>query len=623
MTMAKSYKDKEDKEKAATKDTGHAHGAPATPPLPPEVEEKLKAIKGKIDKFQKEILEKFDKYVMGIGLLPPPQEQPGQPLKPEQKDQVHLLILIDDSDTSKMTKLELKDKLTQVIEQTAKDVDKNLVPNVIILSELWQSCYDAKYDLVQMIALAAPVFDRGMLSAIKISEVHRSMVIKKFERYIVTYVLAGSLVQGKATPESDIDVFVVIDDTDVKKMTRGELKDKLRSIIIGMGFDAGQLTGVQNKINIQVYILTDFWDMMREANPIAFTFLRDGIPLYDRGIFMPWKQLLKLGKIKPSAEAIDIYMSTGEQGLDRAKLKLKDIGMEDVFWAILTPSQAALMLYGLPPPTPKETPEVLRDVFVKREKLLTEADIKILENTIKLRKDLEHGTKKEMTGVEVDELVQNGDKYLKRIKKLFGEIEAIVEKDAIVHLYDAVVTAMRDALQLAGERDVPEDKLLARFEAALVKAGRLPNSIVKLLHRVFDTKKLYDKDKLGRAELDEMRKAGTDVVRQILEFVQRTRGRELERARVRVKYGSKFAEVTLLERDAYIVHDLDADVKRISIAPIAADGSFGTLEETSVEAYEHAMAKAVIPPRVFIKEKLFECLRDVFGPQVEIMVSGN
>ena len=76
------------------------------------------------------------------------------------------------------------------------------------------------------------------------------MVLKKFEKYIVSYVLAGSLVQGRATKTSDIDVWVVIDDTDVKRMTRAELKDKLRAIIIGMGIEAGDLTGIQNKLNI-------------------------------------------------------------------------------------------------------------------------------------------------------------------------------------------------------------------------------------------------------------------------------------------------------------------------------------------------------------------------------------
>ena len=43
------------------------------------------------------------------------------------------------------------------------------------------------------------------------------MVLKKFERYILSYVLAGSLTQGIATATSDIDVWIVIDDTDGSK----------------------------------------------------------------------------------------------------------------------------------------------------------------------------------------------------------------------------------------------------------------------------------------------------------------------------------------------------------------------------------------------------------------------
>ena len=69
--------------------------------------------------------------------------------------------------------------------------------------------------MLRLIAYSAPFYDKGMLAAIKISEMHKEMVMKKFERYIVSYVLAGSLIQGKATSKSDIDVFIVVDDTDV------------------------------------------------------------------------------------------------------------------------------------------------------------------------------------------------------------------------------------------------------------------------------------------------------------------------------------------------------------------------------------------------------------------------
>ena len=336
---------------------------------------------------------------------------------------------------------------------------------------------------------------------------------------------------------------------------------------------------------------------------------------------MPWKQLLKMGKIKPSTEAIDIYMSSGEQGLDRVKLKLRDIGMEDVFWSLLTPSQAALMLYGLPPPTPKETPDVLREVFIKREKLLTEADVKILEDTIKVRKELEHGTRKEISGKEVDELLENADKYLKRIKRLFAQIETIVEKETLVHLYDGVIAAVRDALRLAGEREVHEDHLLETFEKRLIKTGKLPHALVKPLHNLTEAKQAYDKGKLSKTEVEEARKAAVELLRNIIEFVQRSRGRELERAKVRVKYGNKFAELVLLEGDAFIVHDLDEEPKRISKAKLLPDGSLGSLADSNAEEYEKALANAVIPPRVFVREKLFERLKAIFGRDVEVLVN--
>ncbi len=337
-----------------TKKTTPKKTLPATQPLDPknlpeETKKKLQEIKEKLDKFKDQVLKKFDKYIMGITLLPPPKPKEGE--KPDTKT-ISVLILIDDSDSKKMSKLELKKKLSDIIYTIGQDIDKNIKSQPILLSEVWQSCYDCKYDILKLIAMGAPFYDTGMLAAIKIAEVHKSMVLKKFEKYIVSYVLAGSLTQGRATKDSDIDVWIVIDDTDVKKMTRAELKDKLRAIILGMGFEAGNITGIKNKINIQVYILTDFWDNLKEANPIIFTLLRDGVPFYDRGMFLPWKQLLKMGKIKPSAEAIDMFMNSGDNMLKRIKSTLKAMAMEDTYYALLTPSQAALMLYGVPPPSP-------------------------------------------------------------------------------------------------------------------------------------------------------------------------------------------------------------------------------------------------------------------------------
>ena len=603
--------------------------------LPTDVQEKLKTIKVKLEKFQKRVLEKFDKYIVGIALMPPPkpeelqqlqqmqspQAQPLPEAKPEDKDRIHVLVLVDDSDSRTMSKLELKDKLTAIVASIGTEVDPNITPQTLILSELWQNCFDGKYELLQLIALSAPIHDTGMLQAIKIAEVHKTMVLKKFEKYIVSYVLAGSLVQGKATPTSDIDVWIVIDDTDVKKMTRAELKDKLRAIIIGMGIEAGELTGIKNKINIQVYILTDFWDSLKEANPVIFTLLRDGVPFFDRGIFMPWKHLLKMGKIKPSAEAIDIFMGSGEQVIRRVQLKLNEIGMEDVYYALLTPSQAALMLYGVAPPSPKETGQLMRDIFVHKEKLLEEKFVKILERSVEIRKAIEHGEKKELTGKEIDELMGDGDKYLKRVKRLFTQIERIRDEKEMLNTYDTITTVIRDVLRLEGVEKIKDNEILDIVEDKLVSEGKMPSKFYRTIQELMKAKKDYDEKKLSKVEVEKMHQEAGALIKFLVEYMQRKRGREIERLKIRVKYGSKFGEVILLGSEAFIVHDIDNEDKEMSKAKINDDGSLGVLEKSSLEEMEKALAKMENPQRTSIKEPIFEDLRNIFGKGVEILMN--
>ena len=586
--------------------------------LPKDAQQKIKKLKGKLDKFQKEVMKKFDEYIVGISLLPPPRPKEGEKVD---ENIIHVLVLVDDTESTKMSKQELKDKLGAIIDKMAKDADKNIATNTVILSELWQSCYDGKYDLLQLISMGAPIYDTGMLQAIKIAEIHKSMILKKFEKYIISYVLAGSLVQGKATKTSDIDVWIVIDDTDVKKMTRAELKDKLRAIIIGMGIEAGELTGIKNRLNIQVYILTDFWDSLKEANPVIFTLLRDGVPFYDRGIFMPWKQLLKMGKIKPSAEAIDMFMGSGEQMLERVHGKIKDIGMEDTFWAILTPSQAALMLYGVAPPTPRETPELMRELFVKKEKLLEDKFVQILERNIQVRKDIEHGTKKALTGSELDTLLKDAEEYLKRVNKLFKEIQKKREVDDMLNVYETIVTIIRDVLRLEGVERADDKEIVNIFRRELVHTGRIPERFLRMLGEMMKAKEDYDKGKLTKQGVEKVKKDSQGFIKFLVEYMQRKRGRELERTKIRVKHGNRYGEVLLLEDTAFIIHDIDHEEKEISKAKINADGSLATTHKSSLEDMEKHLAKIEIPPKVFIKEPIFEDLKNIFGKDVEVLIN--
>ena len=591
------------------------------PETPDEMKQKFEEVKKKIDSFKDHALAKFDKYILGISLLPPEKQQfepgnpsaPGQaPEPPKPSNDLNILVLVDDSDSEKMSKFELREKLFTILDKIAQDIDKNLKPEVMILTELRESLYDAKYEILRLIGMSAPIYDpKDLLAALRISEVHKSMVIKKFEKYVVSYVAVGSMFRGDAK-SNDIDVAVIIDDTDVKKMSRAELRDKLGAIIRSMGYEASAITGVKKIFHIQVYILTDYWESIKEANPVIFTFLRDGVPLYDRGTFMPWKLLLEQGRIRPSPEAIDLFMDMGKRLVDRAKGRMVGIVAEDIYYAALNPSQAALMLYGIPPPTPKETVKLLEDIFVKKEKLLEMKYVNTLERIRKCYKDIEHGNIKDITGKEIDTLLKDTEDYLKRIDTLFKQIEKKAGKKAVDEFYSSFKKDVEDILAL--EKLTSSGQLDKDFKS-LVRMNIVPKTFEKNIETVMNLKR----KQLTRFEQNKIIRENTFLIRILVEHIQRKKALELERARIRVKYGEKFADVYLLDKVAYLVEEQDNE-KRINKALITKEGGLEKIQESNLNELETALTAVQIPQKVFIKEKIFEDLRKLYGNDIEIAV---
>jgi hypothetical protein len=106
-----------------------------------DAKKKLTELKDKLDGFQKKVLDKFSDYVLGISLLPPPKPEVDPETGKEQpidKNKIYLLVLVDDSDSKKMSKEELKEKLSTIIHTMAEEVDKRLAIETLLLTELWQ-----------------------------------------------------------------------------------------------------------------------------------------------------------------------------------------------------------------------------------------------------------------------------------------------------------------------------------------------------------------------------------------------------------------------------------------------------------------------------------------------------
>ena len=195
------------------------------------------------------------------------------------------------------------------------------------------------------------------------------------------------------------------------------------------------------------------------------------------------------------------------------------------------------------------------------------------------------------------------------------------DEDSVAQIYESVVTIIRDILRLEGVERVKDADIVDLFEHEVVERGVIPQKFLRMLKEIEKAKQDYDAKKITKTYVDNVRKASSEFVKFMIEHLQRKRGRELERAKIRVKHGNRYGEVILLDDVAFIIHDIDHEEKEISKAKINPNGSLGTPEATTMEELEKHLVKVEIPGKVFIKEPMFEDLKNIFGKDVEILVN--
>ena len=529
-----------------------------------KTKKELEKTKKELEKLKIFIIKKYP-ITQAIGILPPQsiknfvEEEIGEDMPQEElqkiQKKVHLYVIIPEDKFKEIPKI--KKEIVSEIDRTKQNVWVYIKTPV----DIWEACLDSKFDLVAAIGMSFPLHDRGILSSLRVAEIHKSLVLQKFDKYVVSYVIAGSLVRGDVTKESDVDSFIIINDTDVKRMPRLELKERLKGMIYQYVAEATALAGVKkNVLNVQIYLLTDFWESVKDAHPVMFTFIRDGVPLYDKGTFLPWKALLKMGRLKPSPEAIDMFMSMGDKTVKRAKATLLDILVHDIYWGVITPSQALLMLYGLPPPTPKQTPGEMKKIFFDKEKMLEKKYLNILEKIVGIYKDFEHEKIKEIKGAELDKLLRDTEDYLKRLKELRKQIEKRSQEKTIEQI-DKDIFGLLEAI--LGKKS--QATTVSEFEG-LVKKGKFTQQHLKILKDVIKAKSEFKKGKLDAHKVDNARKNASILINDLIDYSQRSDLVSLEKGRMRLRYKKAGKDMTaeLLHCNGASFLFIEGDVKKIT-----------------------------------------------------------
>lgn len=310
---------------------------------------------------------------------------------------------------------------------------------------------------------------------------------KKYGDMIKCVVVMGSVAREEFKPKSDIDVFVVIDDT-VEGMTN-ELHQKMDAEIESIAKKFSDVLSIQPS-----YTLTEFWDYARVCHPIIYNFIKEGIPVYDAGFFAPIKKLLNMGRIPSTREAIESYMEGAPKKLMRAKTVKLLMLAEDCYYAMLNTTQAVLMFMGLAPPVPNKAYDDVKK-FLVEPGILEQEYADWLKEIIEIRKKIEHKEMMDAEGALVDEWIDRAEKYVEKMFGLLGALELRKKENILQRTHEVMHKAAITALKSLKKMPEKEEKIPSVFKKELIDQKMIEGYYWDIWKRIDTMKKGVDADK--------------------------------------------------------------------------------------------------------------------------------
>ncbi len=325
----------------------------------------------------------------------------------------------------------------------------------------------------------------------------KEKVLDKYGEIVKTIVVMGSVAREEFKPESDIDVFVVIDDT--KEKLSKQKHDEINATLERMAKDISK-SGV---LSIQpTYTLTEFWNYARVGHPIIYNFIKEGVPVYDVGFFMPIKRLLNMGKIPSTREAIESYMEGAPKKLMRAKTVKLLMLAEDCYYAMLNTTQAVLMFMGVEPPVPSKAHKAVQKYLIE-PKILDEKYADWLKDIIELRKKIEHKEIMDVEGSYVDEWLGRAEKYVEKMFNLLGALELRKKEKVLQRTHDVMYKAAITALKSLKKEPEKESEIPIQFRKEFIKTDLIEGYYWDIWERIEKMKETVDEDKKNIKDIPE------------------------------------------------------------------------------------------------------------------------
>lgn len=351
-------------------------------------------------------------------------------------------------------------------------------------------------------------------------ETLKENILKKYGDMVKCIVMMGSVTRNEFKSKSDVDIFVVLDDTEkpISVQERNDIDDD----IFKMAQEISESISVQPN-----YTLTEFWDYARVCHPIIYNFIKEGEPVYDSGFFMPIKRLLEAGKIPATREAIESYMDGAPKKLMRAKTVKLLMLAEDCFYAILNTTQAVLMFMGIEPPVPSKAYAEVKKYLVEPG-ILEEKYAQWLKEIIEIRKKIEHKELMDVTGAFVDEWIDKADEFTRKMFELLSVLEIKKKEKVLERTHEVLHKAAVAALKTLHKMPEKEDRIKDIFKKEVIDKGLVETYYWDVWNKIDIMKDLASKQRLDKVpdkDVYQMREYVRNLIRD-LSKVLKDRGME-------------------------------------------------------------------------------------------------
>jgi len=344
----------------------------------------------------------------------------------------------------------------------------------------------------------------------------KDKIIEKYGDIVKCVIMMGSVARGEFKSKSDVDVFIVVDDTvkEIKPAEKGQIDDELEKMA----------TGINKDISIQPsYTLTEFWDYARVCHPIIYNFIKEGKAIYDAGFFMPIKRLLDMGKIPATREAIESYMEGAPKKLMRAKTVKLLMLAEDCYYAMLNTAQAVLMFMGLEPPVPNKAYDEVKKYLVDPG-ILEQKYADWLKEIIEIRKKIEHKELMDVTGAFVDEWIDKADKFIEKMFQLLSVLEFRKKEKILERTHEVMYKAAIAALKTLHKLPKKTEEIPNAFKKEFVDNKLVEGYYWDIWRKIEEMKKLAEKqalDKVADKDVYKMREYVRNLIRDLAKVLKK------------------------------------------------------------------------------------------------------